>query len=235
VKRVVVTQARMTSTRLPGKVLMDLGGRSVLAEHIRRLKVCQRADDIVVATTTNSVDDAVVACAASEGVRWFRGSEQDVLARFAHAAAAAAADLVVRVTSDCPLIDPEVVERVIGEAETHASLCDYVSNVLDRTFPRGLDAEAMFPDTLERMRRLASSPRAREHVTTFLREERRDLFLVRSITDTEDNSDLSWTVDTAADLAHVRELYADLQLAAGIVPYRAAVARIRARAEALRG
>jgi spore coat polysaccharide biosynthesis protein SpsF len=235
VKRVVVTQARMTSTRLPGKVLMDLGGRSVLAEHLRRLKACRRADEIVVATTTGSADDAVVACAAREGVRWFRGSEPDVLARFAGAARATAADLVVRVTADCPLVDPEVVDRVIEEAEAHAGACDYAANVLERTFPRGLDAEAMFRDTLERLARLATSPGAREHVTTFLREERRDLFLVRSIIDSADNSDLSWTVDTAADLARVRALYARLDLAGRIVPYREAIARVRAGAEALRG
>ena len=208
-KRVIVVQARMTSTRLPGKVLLDLGGRPLLAQVLRRLTRCRRADELVVATTVNTPDDAVVKVAGVEGARWFRGEEHDVLSRYLGAAREARADLVVRVTADCPLIDPGEVDRVILALESDAPGADYAANVVERTFPRGLDAEALFQDVLERIGRLARSAAAREHVTRLV-YDRRDLFLVRSVTDSQDNSDLRWTVDTPADLAMMRRLYEGL-------------------------
>src|SRR5688572_8897689 len=127
-KRVIIVQARMTSTRLPGKVLMDLAGRPMLARQIRRLKDCRCADDIVVATTTNATDDPVVALADAEGVRWFRGSEDDVLSRYVGAAREANADMIVRITADCPLIDAELTDQVIEELQSLSTTYDYASN-----------------------------------------------------------------------------------------------------------
>lgn len=219
-KTVVIVQARVTSSRLPGKVLMDLAGRPMLAQQLRRLKRCHRVDEIVVATTTNDKDDPVVALANLEQMRWFRGSERDVLSRYVAAARESRADVVIRITADCPLIDPETTDRVIQELLSYASECDYASNVLKRTFPRGLDVEAFFLDTLERIGRLGKSSLAREHVTFFLRNERPDLFLVRSVTDVEDNSDLRWVVDTAEDMVLIRRLYKELGLAERVIPYR---------------
>ena len=167
-KRVIVLQARMTSTRLPGKVLMDVAGRPMLAQQLRRLARCKQADEILVATTTNATDDPVVAVARAEGARWFRGSETDVLARYVEASREAKADLVVRVTADCPLIDPEESDRVIEALMAHQERCDYASNVVRRTYPQGLDTEAMYADALERLDRLAQSSPAREHVTYFI-------------------------------------------------------------------
>lgn len=141
-KRVIIVQARITSTRLPGKVLMDVAGRPMLSQQLRRLKQCRMADDIVIATTTNRGDGRIVDLARQEGVGWFCGSESDVLARFVGAARQTQADAIVRVTADCPLIDPHVTDRVIGELIGHASECDYASNILQRTFPKGLDVEA---------------------------------------------------------------------------------------------
>jgi spore coat polysaccharide biosynthesis protein SpsF len=138
-----------------------------------------------------------------------RGEEHDVLSRYLGAAREARADLVVRVTADCPLIDPGEVDRVILALESDAPGADYAANVVERTFPRGLDAEALFQDVLERIGRLARSAAAREHVTRLV-YDRRDLFLVRSVTDSQDNSDLRWTVDTPADLAMMRRLYEGL-------------------------
>jgi spore coat polysaccharide biosynthesis protein SpsF len=211
-RRVIIVQARMTSTRLPGKVLMDVAGQPILAQELHRLKQCALVDDIVVATTTNVTDDPVAELAHREQVGCFRGSEQDVLARYVGAAREARADVVVRVTADCPLIDPQVTDRVIAELTDHAMECDYASNVLRRTYPRGLDVEAFFWDTLLRMDRLAQSAAAREHVTIVPRSEHPELFLCRSVEDDEDNADLRWTVDTAADLEFVRQLYAALNL-----------------------
>jgi spore coat polysaccharide biosynthesis protein SpsF len=230
VKRVIVVQARMTSTRLPGKVLLDLGGRSLLAQVLRRLARCRRADELVVATTINAPDDAVVKVAGVEGARWFRGEEHDVLSRYLGAVREARAELVVRVTADCPLIDPGEVDRVILALESDAPGADYAANVVERTFPRGLDAEALFRDVLERIGRLASSAAAREHVTQLV-HDRRDLFLVRSVTDSRDNSDLRWTVDTPADLAMMRRLYEGLGLEGESLDYHDILAYVRRHPE----
>lgn len=227
-KRVIIVQARMTSQRLPGKVLMDLAGRPLLAQELRRLKRCRLADDIVVATTGNTADDPVVEVAEVEGVRWFRGSEDDVLERYLGAAQDAKADIVIRITADCPLIDPDQTDRVITELQARKRDCDYAANVIERTVPRGLDVEALFMDTLQRTDRLAHSPVAREHVTWFIREERQDLFTLWAVRDAEDHSDLRWTVDTPEDLVAVRRIYADLGLAHEHRPYRDIVAHVRA-------
>jgi spore coat polysaccharide biosynthesis protein SpsF len=225
-RRVAILQARMTSRRLPGKVLMDLVGQPMIARQIERLRRCNRLDEIVLATTTNDQDNELVRLAERIDLRWYRGSEDDVLARFLGAAREAAAEMVVRVTADCPLIDPEQSDRVIAALEDQRA--DYASNVGRRTFPRGLDTEVFHLDTLARLDRLAHSTPAREHVTWYLRQERPDLFLALSIEDEEDHSDLRWTVDTAADLAFVRTLWERLELANRIVPYREILAHLRA-------
>lgn len=218
-KRIIIIQARMSSTRLPGKVLMDVAGRPMLAQQLRRLKQCKMVDEIVIATTTNASDDPVVELAQKEKVPWFRGSEQDVLSRFVGAARQFQAGVIARVTGDCPLIDPTVTDRVITELIDHSAKCDYASNVLRRTFPRGLDVEAFFWDVLLRIDRLAQSQAAREHVTIVPRFERPDLFLCRSVEDSQNNSDLRWTADTATDLQVIRAFYSALDLTTRIVPY----------------
>jgi spore coat polysaccharide biosynthesis protein SpsF len=225
---VVVVQARMTSTRLPGKVLADIAGRPMLAQRIRRLRQCRRADEILIATTTNPTDDPIIELARREATGWFRGSEHDVLARFVGAARQTQADVIVRVTADCPLIDPQVTDWVVDELVSHAAECDYASNVLQRTYPRGLDVEALFWDTLLRIDRLARSQAAREHVTIVPRSERPELFLCRSVVDDQNNADLRWTVDTAADLQFIRALYAALDMGRRIITYPEILAYVRA-------
>lgn len=228
-KRVVIVQARMRSTRLPGKVLMDLAGRPMLAQQLSRLKKCQLADEIIVATTKGTEDRSIVRLARQECVGCFCGSEQDVLSRYVGAAMKVHADVVVRITADCPLVDPEIIDKVIAELIDHGTECDYASNVLQRTFPRGMDVEAMFIDTLRRMDRLSQSKLAREHVTIFLRSERPDLFITRSVEDQENNSDLRWTVDTEQDLKFVRALYESLSLQDSLVPYADLLGFVRSR------
>lgn len=221
----------MTSTRLPGKVLMDVAGKPMLVQQIERLKQCAQADEIVIATTGNQVDDPLVGVAQQAGVGWYRGDEHDVLSRFVGAARQAQADVIVRVTADCPLIDPQVSDRVISELLTHAGECDYASNVLQRTYPRGLDVEAFFWDTLLRMDRLAHSQPAREHVTLLPRSERAGLFLCRSVADDHNNADLRWTVDNEADLRLIRLVYQGLDLGAQNLPYSQVLAYVRSRPE----
>jgi spore coat polysaccharide biosynthesis protein SpsF len=217
----------MASTRLPGKVLRDIAGRPMLAQLLRRLQACGSLDDIVIATSVAPGDDPIAELGASERVRVYRGSEADVLGRILEAARASRADVVVRVTGDCPLIDPKVTDRVVEELTTNAHAADYASNVVRRTFPRGLDVEAMFLDTLVRVDRLAQTGAEREHVTITVRSEQPNLFLTRSVEAEKDNSDLRWTVDQEADLELVGRLYKELGLGERIVPYEVVVEHVR--------
>jgi spore coat polysaccharide biosynthesis protein SpsF len=232
-RTVIIVQARMTSTRLPGKVLADLGGRPMLGQELARLKRCRRAAEIVVATTANAADDAVVALAEKEGVGWFRGDEHDVLSRYLGAARAARAEVVVRVTADCPLIEPALVDEVV-RVLTEEGPADYASNIQRRTFPRGLDVEALYMDVLERTGRLGRTKEAREHVTFFIHREHPELFILRSVTGGEDHSDLRWTVDEPADLELVRRIYELGGLGEREVGFRELVSLVRAHPELLR-
>ena len=231
-RTVAIVQARTTSSRFPGKVLADLAGEPMLAWVLRRARA-SAVDEVVVATTVNADDDPLIPVAEREGARWFRGDEHDVLGRYVHAAREAQADAVVRLTADCPLLDAEVVDRVIAALRDDEEPVDYAANVIVRTFPQGLDAEAMFLDVLLRADRMGRSPESREHVTWFIREERPDLFELRSVTADENDSDLQWSVDHPADLDRVRGVFAALDLDARPLPYRDVVAHVRsARAEA---
>lgn len=226
-KKVIIIQARMTSTRLPGKILKQVGGKPMLAQQIKRLRKCELVDEIVIATTVNKTDDAVANLAKNENVACFRGDEQDVLSRYVGAALQSKADVVIRSTADCPLIDAKITDRVIKELVENSESCDYVSNTEERTYPRGLDVEAFFADTLFRIDRLGKSETAREHVTAYLRSERPDLFLIGHIKDDEDNSDLRLTVDNTEDLELVRRLYDELDLNNTKVSYRELVKYLR--------
>jgi spore coat polysaccharide biosynthesis protein SpsF len=229
-RTVAIIQARMGSSRLPGKVLADLAGQSMLARVVGRLRAARTIDDVVIATTTAPIDDPVIAAAVELGAGIFRGPEDDVLSRYVGAARTWSADVVVRVTADCPLLDPDVVDAVVAALTAGEAPVDYASNTHARTFPRGLDVEALYRDTLERIDRLGRSPSAREHVTAFVMEAP-ELFRIRQVRAADDASDLRWTVDTEADLALVRTLYAELGLAAGARPYADVVAAVRARPE----
>lgn len=226
-KTVGIIQARMGSTRLPGKVLMDLSGRPMLAQQLARLQRCELLGELSVATSTHPADDVVADLAVAEGVRCFRGSEDDVLSRYVGAAAEARADVVVRMTADCPLIDPQVTDRVVRELLDHASVCDYASNVIERTYPRGLETEAFFIDVLHRMDRLATRPEQREHVTVVARTKGAP-FLCRDVKGTENNADLRWTVDERPDLEVVRAIYEGLSLGSTPRPHTDVVAYVRA-------
>ncbi|MGE0395421.1 MAG: NTP transferase domain-containing protein [Kofleriaceae bacterium] len=228
-RRVAIVQARMTSERLPGKILLDVAGTPMLARQLRRLRRSVQLDAIVIATTTNATDDPVVTLASQESVEVFRGDEHDVLGRYLGAARAHDAGLIVRVTGDCPLIDPTVVDSVVEMATSSSDRCDYASNTIRRSFPRGLDVEALHRDVLERIGRLATSTPAREHVTYFLHRERPELFDVRQVVRSTDASDLRWTVDTADDLDLIRRMFEELD--ADTATTDELVERVRARPE----
>lgn len=196
----------MGSTRLPGKALADLNGAPVLQRVIERVKRAALVDEVMVATSVREEDDVIVDLAGNLGVSIFRGSSPDVLMRYVGAAKASLADVVVRLTADCPLLDPDIIDKVILQLGNN----DYCSNVVRRSYPRGLDVEVMHRDVLERADRLASSQPSREHVTIAIYEERPELFLIRHVMDDEDNSDLNFCVDTEADLHYMRKLWRDI-------------------------
>ena len=203
---VCISQARMTSTRLPGKVLMEAAGQPLLAHHLGRLARCRTLDGLVLATTVNGTDDPVAELAASLGVTVFRGGEHDVLARFAGAAALAGADVVVRVTADCPLIDPALVDRLVTAFLEAAPPLDYLSLDVTR-FPRGLDAEVFTRAALEEAAANATDPAEREHVTAHL-YRRPERFRIGAPLAPEVGTVLEqrWCVDEAADQELVRRL-----------------------------
>ncbi len=199
-----VVQARTGSTRLPGKVLADLGGRPMLAFLLDRIAGLPVAE-IVLATSTLERDDPVAELASAAGVAVVRGPEQDVLARFALALQDRAPRAVVRLTADCPLIDPQVVADVIALREARDA--DYATNVLPRTFPKGLDVEVMSAAALATAAAEATDPVEREHVTPFL-YRRPERFRLANLRCPEPLGRERWTVDTPADLERVRGIVA---------------------------
>ncbi len=209
---VAVVQARMGSSRLPGKVLREASGRTLLAHLVQRLRRARTIDRIVIATTTSPADDELERAAQALGVGVSRGSESDVLSRYAAAIAPLAADTVVRVTADCPLLDDAEVDRVVGEYLTRRSSAepaDYVTNQAGnvRRIPRGLDVEVMSRAALERAHREATAPGDREHVTPYLYREPGRFRSVVTHYPFGDFSDLRLTVDTPEDLALVSAVF----------------------------
>lgn len=223
-RTVAIIQARMGSTRLPGKVLRPLAGDSMLAQGIRRVRRAKSIAHVVIATTTNPEDDLLVTEARRLGAQVYRGSSADVLDRYVGAARASSAEAIVRITSDCPLIDPCVIDETVAKLRNDV---DYASNVSVRSYPRGLDCEVFHRDTLERMGRMATSRAAREHVTVFVHESPHLFRTAVQVADIDD-SDLRWTVDTDVDLALIAELYRRYDLATSSVGYRTVVEAVRA-------
>ena len=204
---VAIVQARTGSTRLPRKVLADLAGAPVLERVLTRLGRCRRLDEVVVATTDLPGDDVLAELCRARGWPCSRGSEQDVLDRYYQAATAHDAEAVVRITSDCPLIEPAVVDRVVDEFLQRQPQLSYASNVIPRrTYPRGLDTEVFTFAALERAWREDKREAYREHVTPYIYNNP-ELFSVHCVEHEEDLSHLRWTVDTAEDMELVRRIY----------------------------
>lgn len=206
-KVVAIIQARMGSTRLPGKVLKDLEGKTMLARVVERVCRATLINDVLVATTDGKADDVIVQECRKAAAQVFRGDENDVLDRYFRAAQLTKAEAVVRITSDCPLIDPQVTDKTVRAFLDQQP--DYASNVQVRTYPRGLDTEVMTVQALERAWRLANKPYERTHVTPYIYEHPGD-FKLLSVTGEVDYSSHRWTVDTPEDLEFVRAIYARL-------------------------
>jgi spore coat polysaccharide biosynthesis protein SpsF len=203
-KTVAIIQARMGSTRLPGKVLMDMEGATVLARVLSRVRRCRLVNEVTVATSHDARDRAIVEECHRLSCRAFRGSEQDVLDRYYRAAQQADAEVVVRITSDCPLIDPQLSDHTIEAFLDERP--DYASNALERTYPRGLDTEVMSFAALESAWTNARETYQREHVTPFLYQHP-ERFKLLSVKGDHDYSQYRWTLDTPEDLEFLRTVY----------------------------
>jgi len=206
---VCIVQARMTSTRLPGKVLLPLGGRPVLAHVIARARLARRVDEVVVAAPDSPSSAPLERACADLGIRYVSGPEHDVLERYRLASEITSADVVVRVTSDCPLIEPVFIDACLTEllaSATTATPYDYFCNVEPRRLPRGLDVETFTAEALRQAASDATSAADREHVTAYLRTSGR--FRKGGLLLNQDFAHLRWTLDTPEDLAMFERLFA---------------------------
>lgn len=211
-KTVAIIQARMGSQRLAGKVLRTLCGKSMLAHVLERVSAAKRLDEVWLATSVNPQNDELALHVEALGYPCFRGSEEDVLARYHGAAQAAQADVIVRITSDCPLYDPLVCDRMLERF--HAALgenppADFMSSVFERRFPRGLDTEIFTFAALDRNFREALLPNEREHVTPHFYHHP-EKFRALSWVNEEDLSLFRWTVDTPEDWQFIETVYEKL-------------------------
>jgi spore coat polysaccharide biosynthesis protein SpsF len=205
IKTIAIIQARMGSTRLPGKVLKALGGVPVLEWVTARTRRSRLIDEVIVATTLEPADDIIVTECARLGLPSTRGSVEDVLDRYWQAARLHCADVIVRITSDCPLIDPELVDVLIEAFR--GERVDYASNAIEPTYPRGVGAEVMTMAALDHAHREAKVPYQRVHVTPYLYENP-DLFRILSVKGSQDHSSHRWTLDTPDDLELLRAIFA---------------------------
>ncbi len=198
-----VVQARMSSTRLPAKVLLEIKGRPLLEILHSRLQNSQCIDEIIIATSQDISDDQIELWCKKNGVKCFRGSLENVLERYYQCALIMTPDHIVRITADCPLIDPVVVDQVIRAHLDHDA--DYTSNTLEPTFPDGLDVEVMTLKALECAYKNAILPSHREHVTKYIYDNPK-LFKLNSFKQQHNYSSLRWTVDTYDDFQVVSEI-----------------------------
>ena len=224
---IALIQARVGSTRLPGKVMYPLDGRPALAHVVERTTRADRVSDVVVATSTAPPDDVIAQYAPSFGAEVVRGSESNVLSRFERAVAEYDPDVVVRITGDCPLIDPATIDHVVSSLEN--ANADYASNIIQRTFPRGLDVEAFTTESFERVISAATTSAEREHVTPYYHENPDEFDRVNLTSDQvfekdqyRCRTDLRLTLDEPDDYRLLDRIY-DIAEYETILPIRSAI------------
>jgi spore coat polysaccharide biosynthesis protein SpsF len=206
---IAIVQARMGSSRLPGKIMKNLCGKPVLWHVCNRLSYSEKIEEIVIATTKNKEDLIVEKFCKENNISYFRGSEKDVLLRYYEAAKLFNAEVVIRVTSDCPIIDPQIVDKMIEEflLMNSSEICiDYLSNSLMRTFPRGLDVEIFTYQALEKANFGARKEYEREHVTPYIYQHPQ-IFSIRNFENQIDYSFHRWTLDTEEDYKLIKKIY----------------------------
>ena len=206
---VIIIQARMGSTRLPGKILKKVMGRPLLEYLLERLKRVRKASEICVATTTKPQEQPILDICFRMSVKTFRGSEDDVLERYFLAAQYLKAEAIVRVTSDCPLIDPVEIDKLIGYYLESSNKYDYMTSCLQRSYPMGMDAELFSFEALKKAHEEAKSQPEREHVTPYIYWNP-DLFRLGNVAYEEDQKDHRWTVDTPEDFELISKIIESL-------------------------
>ncbi|EGG41203.1 acylneuraminate cytidylyltransferase [Candidatus Nitrosarchaeum limnium SFB1] len=199
-----IIQARMGSTRLPGKVMEKIDSNHTIIDYvINQLKYSKKIEKIIVATTNLTEDDVINKHIESQKIDCFRGSSEDVLDRYYNCAKKFAIDIIVRITADNPLIDPNIVDLVVDEYKNNR--CDFATNTIHRTFPYGTEVEVFSFKSLENAWKNAKKPSEREHVTPFIRDTQNGFILI-NIKNQEDLSYLRYTVDRIEDLKLVKEI-----------------------------
>lgn len=204
---VAIIQARVGSTRLPGKVLKKIEGRTVLEHVINRVQAAKKIDDIVIATTVKKKDLEIVQLCAKLGISIFCGSEDDVLDRYYQTARLFKAEHIVRITSDCPLIDPKVIDKVI-ELYFNKN-ADYATNTIPETFPDGLDTEIFSFEILSTAWKNAKLFSEREHVTPYIRKNP-NIFKLANFKSNINLKNKRWTIDESIDLKFIKIIYKNL-------------------------
>jgi glutamate-1-semialdehyde 2,1-aminomutase/spore coat polysaccharide biosynthesis protein SpsF len=221
-RTIIITQARTGSTRFPRKILEKINQKTLLEIHLQRLKKSRLANEIILATTTKSEDNIIDEIGQKLGIQVFRGSEENVLSRFWHSVAKKQVDYLVRVTSDCPLIDPRLIDLMLTDA--HDSRVDYLSNTLKETFPDGQDIEIFTKKALKKAHSSAILNSHKEHVTLFIKENSdymgKHMFRAKSYERATDPiSDIRMTVDEREDLDVMKLLIEPLGFWKGYLEY----------------
>lgn len=206
-KNLVVLQARMSSSRLPGKVLKIVNGKPIIYWHISRILKSKSVDSIIVATSTDSSDDVLVDFLSSIGVQYYRGSLNNVFSRYLEIAKQELPEFIVRLTADCPLFMPELLDEMLGDFSNLD--CDYYSNIDPPSFPDGLDIEIFKPKSLITLSNFELTNQELEHVTIGIRN-RKDIFSQLNFPNKEDMSMKRWTIDTQEDLDFIGAIYSEL-------------------------
>jgi spore coat polysaccharide biosynthesis protein SpsF len=221
-KVVAIIQARMGSTRLPSKVLADIAGKTMLQRVVERTSAAKSVDDVVVATTNSKEDDALVNYLANEGIcDVFRGSVDDVLSRYYECAKLHRADIVVRVTADDPLKDPQIIDKAIRLLNKDLAL-DYCSNTMEPSYPEGLDIEVVHFSALEQAHNEAQLASEREHVTPYIWKHP-NLFRTLNFKSDRNLKEWRWTVDKSEDIAFMRCVFKEFK-DHPLVPYQDVIA-----------
>ena len=202
---VAIVQARMTSIRFPGKVLHKVLGKPMLSIQLERIRQVSQIEMVVLATTDNTSDDPIEKFASMESVAIFRGSENDVLGRFHGAADVFNADVIVRLTGDCPLIDPDIIDHVVKIFRDRRGVCNFVTNAIPRSYPAGLDVECFSRSALEIANAEATECYDREHVTPYFYKHP-DRFKALSVVCDKDLSKERWTLDEPSDFELIKKI-----------------------------
>lgn len=205
----VVIQARMGSTRLPGKVMKLLGDRPVLWHVVERVKQSKLIDMIIVATTNSDEDNTIVEFCKKNSINYYRGSEKDVLDRYYKTAKYYKLDAIIRVTSDCPIIDSIVIDKLVKTYLDNKEQLDYVSNSMIRTYPRGLECSIFSMEALKESWENATKEYHKEHVVMYIREHK-EKFKIMNICNDKMLSNYRWTLDTKEDYIFLKCIYNNL-------------------------